>query len=100
MKSKNSLSQWWVFLIFNTYLYQHENEAMKQITFCVNANPVEVPGEFLGNVCFSSGWEANHGDDVRAVDIVSTLTCTNTITLISIKPLLIFLKRIHKTKNR
>jgi hypothetical protein len=72
---------------------------MELITFCVNANPVEVPGQFLRDISLPSSWETNHGNDVGAVDIVSTLTCTNIIIIIiiiiitiNIKPLLVSLK--------
>lgn len=64
-------------------LYQHKNEVIKWITFCVNANPIEVPGQFLRNVSLASRREADHGDDVGTVDIVGALTCTNTKTLLT-----------------
>jgi hypothetical protein len=58
-------------------LYQCENEVIKQFTFSVNPNPIEIPGEFLGNICLASGWEANHSNDMRTVDIVRSFACTN-----------------------
>lgn len=56
----------------------------KPPTFGIDTNPVQVPRQLFGNVGFASGREAHHGNDMRTVDIVSSLPC-NSNTMVEIK---------------
>lgn len=44
-------------------------------TSSVDTDPVEVSRELFRDVRFAPGWKTHHGNDVRTVDIVGSLTC-------------------------